>query len=74
MGGMYFSMKRRIDGGSFFEKRAKGKSLVAKITKAAIRVAIRALFSVRAMLGLLGSSWTWPPYQHQDGNSCRKGS
>ena len=69
MGGMYFSMKRRIEGGSRLEKRAKGKSLVAKITSAAMRVARRALFKVRDISGLLGRGWTWAAYQHEDGNS-----
>ena len=74
MGGMYFSMKRRMVGGSRLEKRAKGKSLVAKMTKAAMRVAMRALFRGRAMLGLLRNRWSWTTYQHKDGNSCGKGS
>lgn len=73
MGGMYFSMKRRMDGGSRLEKRAKGKSLVAKMTKAAMRVAMRALFRGRAMLGLLGNRWI-SSYEHKDGNTCGKGS
>ena len=74
MGGMYFSTKRRMGGGSRLEKRAKGKSLVAKITKADTTVVARAAFKERDMSGLLRSSWTWTTHQHEDGNSrCQRG-
>ena len=74
MGGMYFSTKRRMGGGSRLENRAKGKSLVAKITSAATRVVIRAAFRESDMSGLLGRDWTWTANQHEDGNSrCQGG-
>ena len=62
IGGMYFSINRRRGGGSRLEKRAKGKSLVAKMTRAAIKVVARAAFRGRDMSGLLGRIWTWTSY------------